>query len=98
MDYYYETHPHTAASNATKGTLIRPTPSVFSKARNRVLDGWPVKETALQVLANERAEIIRAHLLDETDTSDDRIFVNDGKLRLKEGSSVYSEILLQEGK
>lgn len=67
----------------------------FEAAQRRVLDQWPIDETQLRSLAQDRAEIIRGFLIEEQNIPDERLFLRDVMLDASPDAWVRASLTLE---
>ena len=67
----------------------------FEAAQHRVLDQWPIDETQLRSLAQDRAEVIRGFLIEEQNIPDERLFLRDVMLDASPDAWVRASLTLE---
>ena len=94
--YYRDQHPNAPELRALDGDHAMLSGHSFSAARNKALWEWPIDETTLRALAQERAENIRGYLLDNEGIPDEDIFLLDVKLEHLPSSAIAVSLMLAE--
>ena len=89
----YPSAPEIRAIEREKQTTLNG--RLFETAKNKVLDQWPIDETQLRTLAQNRAEVIRGFLIEEQNIPDERLFLRDDMLEVSPDAWVRAALTLE---